>query len=112
MEHLEGITILNEYMTYETPWFATLLFILAAISAVVAIVGAANGQISICSIGFICFGIFFILAMISTSGLWDIETGIIYECTIADDVTYKKLTDVYEIVGQRGNIYKLKFQNN
>ncbi len=112
MEHLEGITILNEYMTYETPWFVPLLCFLTVISALVAIVCASNGKESACAIAFVCFIILFIFATIGLCGVWDIECGMIYECTIADDIIYKQLTETYKIVEQRGDIYKLKFLNN
>lgn len=109
MEHLEGITILNEYMTYETPWFVFLLVFLTVISALVAIVCAGNGKGSACAIALGCFVILLIFTTIGLCGVWDIECEMIYECTVADDITYKQLTETYEIVGQRGDIYKLKF---
>lgn len=112
MEHLEGIMVLNEYMTYETPWFVLLLVFLTAISALVAIVCAGNGKELACTIAFVCFAILLIFATIGLCGVWDIESGMVYECTVADDITYKQLTETYEIVEQRGDIYKLKFLSN
>lgn len=112
MEHLEGITVLNEYMTYETPWFVLLLVFLTIISAFVAMVCAGNGKESACAIAFVCFIVLLIFATIGMCGVWDIETEMIYECTVADDITYKELTETYKIIEQRGDIYKLKFLNN
>ena len=112
MEHLEGITILNEYMTYETPWFVLLLIFLTVISAVVASFCASNGKELACTIAFACFLILLIFATIGLCGVWDIETEMVYECTVADDITYKELTETYKIIEQRGDIYKLKFLNN
>lgn len=112
MEHLEGITVLNEYMTYETPWFVYLLCFLSVVSVLITLGCAANGKLLACGIAFVCFIILFIFATFSLNGAWDIESGMIYECTVADDITYKELTETYEIIGQRGDIYKLKFQNN
>lgn len=112
MEHLEGITVLNEYMTYETPWFVFLLVLLAAISALIAICCAGNGKELACAIAFVCFFILLIFATIGLCGVWDIESEMVYECTVADDITYKELTEAYEIIEQRGDIYKLKFLSN
>lgn len=109
MEHLEGITVLNEYMIYEAPWFVFLLCFLTAISAFVAIVCAGNGKETACMVALVCFIILLVFATIGLCGAWDIECGMIYECTVADDITYKQLTETYEIVEQRGDIYKLKF---
>lgn len=112
MEHLEGITVLNEYMTYKTPWFVFLLVLLTVISALIAICCASNGEELACAIAFVCFLILLIFATIGLCGVWDIETEMVYECTVADDITYKELTETYEIIEQRGDIYKLKFLNN
>lgn len=83
-----------------------------AISALVVIVCAGNGKELACAIAFGCFIVLLIFATIGLCGVWDIETGMIYECTVADDITYKELTETYKIVEQRGDIYKLKFLNN
>lgn len=112
MEHLEGITVLNEYMTYETPWFVFLLCFLTAISALIAIVCAGNGKELACTIALACFIILLIFTMIGLCGVWGIESEMIYECTVANDITYKELTETYEIIEQRGDIYKLKFLSN
>lgn len=112
MEHLERITILNEYMTYERPWFLFLLVLLTVISALIALCFAADGKVWACAIAFVCFFILLIFTTIGLCGVWNIESGMVYECTIADDITYKELTETYEIIEQRGDIYKLKFLSN
>lgn len=112
MEHLEGITVLNEYMIYETPWFVILLALLTVISALIAICCASNGEGLACMIAFVCFFILLIFTTIGLCGAWDIESEMVYECTVADDITYKELTEAYEIIEQRGDIYKLRFLSN
>lgn len=110
MEHLEGITILNEYMTYETPWFAYLFLALMGIFLMLSIIFAdcfsANHPCIICVCCTVVFGILMVIAL---CGVWNIEAGMVYECIIDDGVTYKELTSVYKIVEQHGDIYKLKF---
>lgn len=110
MEHLEGITVLNEYMTYEKPWFILLFAILAFVFFIAALISVQQDNGWLTTILTLCCLVFMALFIIGAGcGVWDVESGMIYECTVADDITYKELTETYEIIEQRGDIYKLKF---
>lgn len=112
MEHLEGITILNEYMTYETSWFVLLFAVLSIIFFIAAMISTQQDNNWIIAALILCCIVFLVLFLIGVGGVWDIENGTIYECTIADNITYKELTKTYKIIEQRGDIYKLKFLSN
>ena len=110
MEHLEGIVVLNEYMTYETPWFVILFAVLTLTFFIAAIISTHQNNNWIIAVFTLCCLVFMVLFVIGgVSGVWDVEAGMIYECTITNDITYKELTETYEVIGQRGDIYKLKF---
>ena len=109
MQHLEGITVLNSYMTYTTPWWVS-LFLLGIIPlAWIAYwcfdqcheyIGALFTLLTVVCLIFVLVGAF---------GGFEVEAGMVYECIIDRSVSFQELTSVYEVVKQRGDIYVLKF---
>ena len=108
MEHLEGITILNEYMTYAPAVWATIVFISCILFFVL-------WGICLCSDHGELAYVFAVLAIAAFIGgiigmlAFPIEDGMVYECLVDDSITYKELVNTYEIIEQRGDIYNLKF---
>lgn len=108
MEHLEGITVLNEYIQQApAPWtiivFAsTIFFGLIALLSIIFDNAEASSIFLIITLIVMIIGIIFMC-------VFTIDDGTIYECIVDDSVTFKELTKKYEVIEQRGNIYKLKF---
>ena len=107
MQHLEGITVINEYMTYKAPFWSAFIMLSAVLFCLISLVFTSrHSKVAI---------IFWILTVLAIAAsyiciyFFQVENGMVYECTISDDITYTELTNVYKIVGQHGNIYKLKF---
>lgn len=111
MEHLNGVTVLNQYMTYEHPWFVNLFWTIGTICVLISIFSSEKKhklRVTTLICGIIIIG----LAIFGMNGVWDTETGMIYEITIEDSTAYKDIIDTYEILERSGDIYKVKFLIN
>lgn len=107
MQHLEGIKVINEYMTYSAPFWSIFIVFSAILFYLISmVIISKHPKVAI------TFGILMVLAIAASYiciYFCQVENGMVYECTISDDITYTELTNVYKIVGYHGNIYKLKF---
>lgn len=107
MQHLEGITVINEYMTYKAPFWSIFIVFSAMLFLLMSLIFMDDHpKVAI------TFGILTVLAMVVSYiciCFFQVENGMVYECTISDDITYTELTNVYKIVGQHKGVYKLKF---
>ena len=113
MDHIEGITVLNEYISEVTHWTIIIPVLCIALSLVYGIVAWANESIKnaiISILSFILFGIIFILLWYDVFKIYPDE--IIYEVIFDDNVTYRDIIETYEVIDHRGNIYEVKFLNN
>lgn len=110
MQHLEGITVLNEYMTYKDNNILMILLVGMFLAGLVAVLAAGKEWYGVCAVfsllGIVCF---ITIIVVGVTGVYRSEAGIAFECIIDKSVSFQELTSVYEIVEQRGDIYVLKF---
>lgn len=111
MKHLEGITVLNEYMTYIPAEWTTIVFASSILFAIIALFFTIFDYPDV-TIAFLIITLVVFLGGIICMCAFTIEDGMVYECFVDDSITFKELINTYEIIEQRGDIYKLKFLNN
>jgi len=103
---MDGITILNQYMTYDWPTWRYIVLI-AGVAIIMLCISAVMDN---------CSGLWGVLALVILLGLIVLgiispkeETGLYeYEAIIDDGVSFTDLYEQYDIVEQRGEIYILK----
>lgn len=108
---LEGITILNTInnpiygFTWSYPAIIIAIFFVLVIGFII-FVAIKAGDLSILSaILIICL---FGPAIVVIAGQTEIDSYITYEVLIDDDISLTKFNEAYEIISQRGEIYKIK----
>lgn len=108
MEHLEGITVLNEYMTYTEATWAVIIFA-SSIAFLLFALFFVIFERPEAALVFLVLTLIVVIVGVICVNCFQIENGMVYECLVDDNITYKELTETYKIIGQRGDIYELKF---
>ena len=111
---MTGVEILNKYTVCTTPLCVFVVFILAAIGAIIffsAIDGCASDTgewicfvcAILCMLTFVVFGILAVF-----TDCFKAYSHIEYKVTIDDSVSMNEFLDKYEILDQEGKIYTVK----
>lgn len=103
---MDGITILNQSMTYDWPTWRYIV-VIAGVAIIMLCISAIMNNGS----GF--WGLLALILLLGLIGLGMIspkeETGLYeYEAIIDEDVSFTDLYEKYDIVEQRGEIYILR----
>ena len=113
-ELMEGITVLNQTPITEAHPIAFIIpSIVACIMVVVVaitltVVDADPSWLTLIGISLLVWVLLFLLIGLGVQ----VETGeYIYEVTIDDSVSMNEFYSRYDVIDQRGNIYKIKIKN-
>lgn len=120
---MDGITILNEIITVNEPmsiesWLVILLVaiastVLVVIAITIGIKEGDSGSLGVGALfGILVFFLWVLVCVTYSDTQREPYTTTQYEVTISDEVTFKELTERYEVIEQRNDIYVIQEINN
>ena len=115
MEHLSGVTELNAYEIFVTPMWLTITMLASVALTVVLVVTIANlnnprGVLPLGIATIIMVLVVGALGMTCGFGWADEYDHTEYEVLIDDGIPYSDITNTYDVIEQRGDIFVVRFK--